>query len=184
MGTSHSVISRIESGQHPTPRRHSAGSPLRCSAAPGVPERPPYSRGHSGRLIFKAGRPSDTVCLVPEHYEDFDDNRVKHLEMIQGVIARLGGNSFLVKGWAVTVSGAFMGFAITGKEWELAAAGLLPVALFWWLDGYFLRAERLFRGLHEAVRTSDEIAPFFMAATRKDLALTVAALIVIGAIAI
>jgi hypothetical protein len=148
------------------------------------------------------------VCLVPEHYEDFDDNRVKHLEMIQGVIARLGGNSFLVKGWAVTVSGAFMGFAITGKEWELAAAGLLPVALFWWLDGYFLRAERLFRGLHEAVRTSDEIAPFFMAATRKDLALaqptkaswkevlfsltligfygalTVAALIVIGAIAI
>jgi hypothetical protein len=114
---------------------------------------------------------------VLQQYHEFEDNRVKHLDMIQAVIARLGGNSFLVKGWAVTVSGTFLGFAISGREWELAAAGLLPVALFWWLDGYFIRTERLFRALHEAVRRGDEIPPFFMAATRKDLKLADSSLV-------
>jgi hypothetical protein len=81
----------------------------------------------------------------------------------------LGTNSFLVKGWAVTVSGAFLGFAIGGKEWALGVARLLPVALFWLLDAYFLRAERLFRALHDAVRTLDStVPPFFMAATRHE----------------
>jgi hypothetical protein len=31
-------------------------------------------------------------------YDDFEQNRVKHMEMIQAVIARLAGNSFLIKG--------------------------------------------------------------------------------------
>jgi hypothetical protein len=102
-------------------------------------------------------------------YADFEENRVKHLEMIQAVISRLGTNSFLVKGWAVTVSGAFLGFAVAGKEWGLALAGLLPVVMFWYLDAYFLRAERFFRALHEAVRTgSPAMEPFVMAATHLD----------------
>jgi hypothetical protein len=102
-------------------------------------------------------------------YADFEENRVKHLEMIQAVISRLGTNSFLVKGWAVTVSGAFLGFAVAGKEWGLALAGVLPVMLFWYLDAYFLRAERCFRTLHEAVRTgSPATSPFVMAATHLD----------------
>jgi len=102
-------------------------------------------------------------------YSEFEDNRVKHLEMIQAVISRLGTDSFLVKGWAVTVSGAFLGFAVGGKEWGLALAGLIPVAMFWYLDGYFLRAERFFRALHEAVRTgAPAVAPFVMAATHID----------------
>jgi hypothetical protein len=102
-------------------------------------------------------------------YADFDEPRMKHLEMIQGVISRLGTNSFLIKGWAVTVSGAFLGFAIGGKEWGLAAASLMPVVLFWLLDAYFLRAERMFRALHDAVRAFNAaIPPFFMAATHHD----------------
>ena len=87
-------------------------------------------------------------------YGDFDGNRIKHLEMIQAVISRLGTNSFLVKGWAVTVAAAFWGFAISDREWGMALASVLPIVLFWWLDGYFLRVERLFRALHDAVRTA------------------------------
>jgi hypothetical protein len=103
-------------------------------------------------------------------YAAIDEKQVRHLEMIQGVISRLGTDSFLVKGWAVAVSGAFLGFAIAGEEWALALAGILPTALFWTLDAYFLRAERLFRALHDAVRTGDPpIEPFFMAATRANV---------------
>jgi len=35
--------------------------------------------------------------------------------MVQAVITRLGNDSFLVKGWAVTVNGVFLGFAVSSK---------------------------------------------------------------------
>ncbi len=65
---------------------------------------------------------------------------VKHLEMIQGVINRLGHDSFLLKGWSMTV--------IVAATVLAARFGLphpyfilllfLPVVGFWLLDGYFL----------------------------------------------
>ena len=37
------------------------------------------------------------------------DRKMKHLEMIQGVISRMANNSFMLKGWAVTlVAGIFV----------------------------------------------------------------------------
>ena len=100
------------------------------------------------------------------YHEAFDDLRVKHLELIQAVISRLGSNGFLVKGWALTVAGIFFGFAVGSRNWQLGVASLLPTFFFWGLDAYFLRAERLFRKLYDRVRSSDsEIEPFFMSAT-------------------
>jgi hypothetical protein len=99
-------------------------------------------------------------------YEDFGDQRVKHLDMIQSVVSRLGTDSFLVKGWAATLAGAFIGFGINKGKWGLALAGGGPAVVFWLLDAYFLQAERLFRKLFEAVRTGDhDLEPFFMSAT-------------------
>lgn len=99
-------------------------------------------------------------------YQDFDGNRIKHMEMIQAVVARLAGNSFLMKGWALTLTGAFLGFAVNSKDTGIAAAALLPILAFWTLDAYYLRAERLFRALYDRVRSSaDAVEPFFMDAT-------------------
>lgn len=101
-------------------------------------------------------------------YNDFEPNHIKHLELLQAVIGRLAGNSFLIKGWSVTVVGAFLGFAVTQDEASLARVSLLPLALFWGLDTYFLRAERLFRVLYDRVRSADQLAePFAMHATGK-----------------
>lgn len=44
--------------------------------------------------------------------------------MIQAAIGRLGNDSFLVKGWAVTVAGVFFGFAVNGSTSALAFASL------------------------------------------------------------
>lgn len=102
-------------------------------------------------------------------YEEFEDQRIKHLELIQAVIGRLGSNSFYVKGWALTVVGAFLGFAVNLEKPAVALVALLPSVLFWALDAYFLRSERIFRCLYELVRTrSEKIEPFFMSATRDD----------------
>jgi len=99
-------------------------------------------------------------------YEDFGPERIKHLEMIQLVVARLGTDSFLVKGWAVTLNAALLGFAISGKDWRLAAVAVIPTLALWQLDTYYLRAERLFRQLYETVRTGiPAVEPFYMGAT-------------------
>lgn len=100
------------------------------------------------------------------HYGDFEDHQVKHLEMIQAVVARLGNNAFFIKGWAITVTGAFVAFAVDRDQWELAAASVVPTLLFWILDTTFLRNERLFRHLFARVATGQETA-FFMGATSK-----------------
>ena len=102
-------------------------------------------------------------------YGDFEEQRIKHMDLIQGVISRLSSNSFLIKGWALTLTGVFLGFAVNSADWKLAAVSALPTVTFWGLDTYFLRSERLFRGLYERVRSlDDEVPPFFMAATRED----------------
>jgi hypothetical protein len=102
-------------------------------------------------------------------YEDFDERRLKHLEFIQTVVARLGTNSFFVKGWTVTVAGAFIGFALNSRDFRLALGALVPTIAFWGLDAFFLRSERLFRALYDQVRNGDEhVEPFFMGATSRD----------------
>lgn len=98
-------------------------------------------------------------------YAAFSDGRIKHMQMIQSVIARLGSNGFVVKGWAITLAGAFAGFAMTRDHLGLAAVGVAVPSFFWFLDATYLRSERAFRLLYERVRTADETSPFFMNAT-------------------
>lgn len=79
------------------------------------------------------------------------EDRRKHLEFIEAVIARQASNSFLVKGWGLTVATVAFAFAATEGAWEVAAVGVLAVLAFWYLDSFFLRQERLFRCLYNAV---------------------------------
>ena len=103
-------------------------------------------------------------CPANVDYSSFDDRRIKHLEMIQAVVARLGNNAFFIKGWTITIAGVFLGFAVNQDKWQLAVASAAPTLLFWILDASFLRNERLFRDLYDRVRKG-EIEPFFMGAT-------------------
>ena len=84
------------------------------------------------------------------------ENKLKHLEFIQGVINRLASNSFQMKGWSVVLVAAIL--VLLAREGRLDAAfiALGPVLVFWGLDGYFLWQERLYRALYDHVRTLDE----------------------------
>jgi len=85
----------------------------------------------------------------------------KHLELLQGVINRLSNNSFLLKGWSVTLVAGLMSLAAKGTERRFAIVAYLPIVAFWLLDAYYLRQERLFRALYDAVSAQGNTVPAF-----------------------
>ena len=84
------------------------------------------------------------------------ENKRKHLEMIQGIINRMAGNSFLLKGWVVTLIVGLFALDVSKTNGELIKISFLPIIVFWLLDGYFLYEERLFRDLYDDVRGKEE----------------------------
>lgn len=77
----------------------------------------------------------------------------KHMDYVQAIIARLANNSFVMKGWALTLTSALLGFAATRGDALLAFLALVAVLAFWFLDAYFLRQERAFRLMFADVAT-------------------------------
>jgi len=97
-----------------------------------------------------------------------DENKRKHLELIQAVISRMAGNLFFLRGWTITlVTGLFALSASKGASGGYVALGYLLLLIFWTLDGYFLAQERLFRDLYDDVRKRDEEAIDFSMRTGK-----------------
>lgn len=76
--------------------------------------------------------------------------------MIQGVINRMAANSFMLKGWAVTLVAAIFALAgkNVGKMYFLVA--YVPIIIFWGLDSYYLLQERLYRSLYDKVRKVED----------------------------
>lgn len=84
------------------------------------------------------------------------ENKIKHLEMIQGVINRMASNSFALKGWAVTlIAGVFL-LAEKDADKLYCLVAYIPIIVFWWLDAYYLLQERLYRSLYEKIRNINE----------------------------
>ena len=83
--------------------------------------------------------------------------KLKHLEFIQGVVGRLASASFQVKGWSVVLVSALLVLGTRVGLFELGFVSLIPVLVFWGLDGYFLSQERLFRKLYDQVREEESV---------------------------
>lgn len=85
----------------------------------------------------------------------------KHLDLVQGVINRLAGNGFLIKGWSLTVAVAMIAIIARTGTVALAPTLIIPVLAFWGLDGYFLSRERGFCGLYRRIVQHDEAVPAY-----------------------
>lgn len=84
------------------------------------------------------------------------ENKRAHLEMIQGVVNRMGSNSFLLKGWTVTLVAALFALAQKESNPSFMYLAYFPAIVFWALDGYYLWQEKLFRKLYDKVRGADD----------------------------
>lgn len=84
------------------------------------------------------------------------EEKMRHLEMIQNVISRMASNSFLLKGWTVTLVVGLLAFAnIEQMDSKFMFLALIPSLFFWVLDGYFIHQGRLYVKLYERVTTLD-----------------------------
>lgn len=79
------------------------------------------------------------------------ETKIAHLTFIQGVINRMGQNSFLLKGWSVTVVAALFALSSKGADDKFVLIAYFPAFMFWFLDAFFLHQEKLFRKLYEEV---------------------------------
>jgi hypothetical protein len=84
------------------------------------------------------------------------DPKLKHLEFIQAVITRMATNSFLFKGWAITLAAALAGFAAADSKRGLLIIALVSTLMFWALDAYYLWLERCFIVLYGAAAAKSE----------------------------
>ena len=81
-----------------------------------------------------------------------DTNLHKEIDLIQGCINRMANNSFLLKGWAISIIAVVL--ALTKDRTNplfLFLCVSIPILYFWLLDTFFLRTERKYRKMYEWV---------------------------------
>ena len=78
--------------------------------------------------------------------------KLKHLEFIQAVVTRMNTNSFLIKGWTVTITAALFALAARDADRRVAYVAWFVIPVFWVLDGFYLDMERRYRRLYDRVR--------------------------------
>jgi hypothetical protein len=76
---------------------------------------------------------------------------VEELKIIQDIIKRMAFNSFMIKGWALTL--VVVTLLLKGDRYQVLIA-FIPLIVFWFLDAYFLQQERLYRELYKWVVTN------------------------------
>ena len=93
-----------------------------------------------------------------------DQDKIAHMEMVQNVITRMASNSFALKAITITLTAGVLAFtgAVTAPSPKILLAALVPIVALWILDAQYLRLERLFRRLYDAIRRGEVTDPFSM----------------------
>lgn len=87
-----------------------------------------------------------------EDIKDTVENEVLHkeIDLVQACINRMANNSFLLKGWLVSIIVVIL--ALLPEKIDGVAIGILTtiiITIFWYLDSIFLMLEKLYRKKYE-----------------------------------
>lgn len=86
------------------------------------------------------------------------EKKLKHLEFIQNVITRMNSNSFLIKGWSITLVSALFALAAKDANINYVLISYIVIPVFWFLDGFYISQERQYRDLYKEVTSKDDTA--------------------------
>ncbi len=87
--------------------------------------------------------------MYMENKESLKEYMLKEIEIIQDIIKRMAFNSFMIKGWAITL--VVVTLLLKGTEKYQIWIAFIPLLVFWFLDAYFLWQERMYRKLYDWV---------------------------------
>ncbi len=73
---------------------------------------------------------------------------IKYLELIQKIIKRMARNSFQIKTWVATLFAVIIVLTFSIINILIFIVLIFTLCMFWALDSYYLRQERLFRDLY------------------------------------
>lgn len=73
---------------------------------------------------------------------------VEELKIIQDIIKRMAFDSFMIKGWTITL--VIITLLLKGDSFQVFIS-FIPLLVFWYLDAYFLWQERMYRELYNWV---------------------------------
>ena len=74
----------------------------------------------------------------------------KEIDLIQSCITRMAQNSFMIKGWMITLVAVIL--ALLPEKFDiktLCFVGSIIISCFWILDAFFLKTEKLYRMKYE-----------------------------------
>lgn len=77
-----------------------------------------------------------------------DEFFIKYLELIQKIIERMARNSFQIKAWTATLFAAIIVLTYSIINILIFIVLIFTICMFWALDSYYLRQEKLFRELY------------------------------------
>ena len=83
--------------------------------------------------------------------------KIKHLEFLQNVITRMNSNSFLIKGWTITLVSALFALAAKDANVNYVLISYIVIPVFWILDGFYISQERQYRDLYNDVAGKLEV---------------------------
>lgn len=73
----------------------------------------------------------------------------KEIDLIQSIINRMAQNSFMIKGWVITIFVAVIALDVQTERFiPNLTLSIFPLA-FWYIDAYYLYIERQYRNLYE-----------------------------------
>jgi len=99
-----------------------------------------------------------------------NENKLKHLELIQIVITRMNTNSFMIKGWMAALVAALFALSAKDADQRFLYVTFFPILFFWALDAFYLSQERQFRALYEDVcKKTDADIDFSMKKTKHNI---------------
>ena len=123
------------------------------------PQETDYSEDRKDDVLNRVK--SAVSSLKPVEPEVSPEDRRKHLDYIQAVVTRQSAASASAKGWLLPVVTALFGFALTQHVWLLALLGMFLIAVFAYIDANYLRSEKAYRALYNAVSRSERMVPRF-----------------------
>lgn len=92
--------------------------------------------------------------MSEEFRDKWPEMRMKHLELIQSAITRMGNNSAALKGYSIAMNAAIITVVAATSNGEIIFYALPMLLAFSVLDAAYLSLEKGFRNQYDAVRES------------------------------